>query len=84
MVDAWTQTSNRGSDNEEQKDKGIQASKEAGDQLGISPTRVQRQESMDDGRNVINLEQVKNIEHVNSQSLLIANPNRNRSLVPSS
>ena len=42
MVDAWTQTSNRGSDNEEQKDKGIQASKEQSDALGISPTRIPR------------------------------------------
>ena len=84
MVDAWTQTSNRGSDNEEQKDKGIQASKEQSDALGISPTRIPRQDSLVEDRAAIILEQVRPIEHVNSQSLLISHPNRNRSLIPSS
>lgn len=66
MVDAWTQTSNKGSDNEEHKDKGIQASKEPSDALGISPTRIPKQDSFGEERNVINLEQVRVIEHVNS------------------
>lgn len=93
MVDAWTQTSNRGSDTEDpNKDEGIQVQDLKGGSLtDSSPVRTLKDQNLLGSveRSFYNVDSLRNQHSHNfdttaSQSVIVQNPNKSRLLVPAS